>query len=175
MGFLEIAAAMKFLSNVDLVWGAGLNESGVLNYGKIFTRELVLIIWVIIGLAIVTYVLGFFKFRHDSPVKKITPLRVAFAALFFGLCIYLTTGILGRKARRARIIPSAEEFEICLQRSRQSARRTRVDDKRFRWSGDTRKGREQESVCRLHWVHVYELSLDGSEHVHTPRSPRRDG
>ena len=97
MGFLEIAAAMKFLSNVDLVWGAGLNESGVLNYGKIFTRELVLIIWVIIGLAIVTYVLGFFKFRHDSTVKKITPLRVLFAALFLGLCIYLTTGILGRK------------------------------------------------------------------------------
>ena len=97
MGFLEIAAAMKFLSNVDLVWGAGLNESGVLNYGKIFTRELVLMIWVIIGLAIVAYVLGFFKFRHDSPVKKITPLRVLFAALFFGLCIYLTTGILGRK------------------------------------------------------------------------------
>ena len=97
MGFLEIAAAMKFLSNVDLVWGAGLNESGVLNYGKIFTRELVLIIWVVIGLGIVTYILGFFKFRHDSPVKKITPLRVLFAALFFGLCIYLTTGVLGRK------------------------------------------------------------------------------
>lgn len=97
MGFLEVAAAMKFLSNVDLVWGAGLNESGVLNYGKIFTRELVLIIWVIIGLGIVTYILGFFKFKHDSPVKKITPLRVLFAALFFGLCIYLTTGVLGRK------------------------------------------------------------------------------
>jgi len=97
MGFLEIAAAMKFLSNVDLVWGAGLNESGVLNYGKIFTRELVLIIWVVIGIGIVTYILGFFKFRHDSPVKKITPLRILFAALFLGLCVYLTTGVLGRK------------------------------------------------------------------------------
>lgn len=97
MGFLEIAAAMKFLSNVDLVWGAGFNETGVLNYGKIFTRELVLIIWVVIGLGIVTYILGFFKFRHDSPVKKITALRVVFTALFFGLCIYLTTGVLGRK------------------------------------------------------------------------------
>ncbi|MEO8042925.1 MAG: cytochrome c biogenesis protein CcdA, partial [Acidobacteriota bacterium] len=97
MGFLEIAAAMKFLSNVDLVWGAGLNESGVLNYGKIFTRELVLIIWVVIGFGIVAYVLGFFKFRHDSPVKKITPLRIVFAALFLGLCVYLTTGVLGRK------------------------------------------------------------------------------
>ena len=97
MGFLEIAAAMKFLSNVDLVWGAGLNETGVLNYGKIFTRELVLIIWIVIGLGIVSYILGFFKFKHDSPVKRITPLRIVFAALFFGLCIYLTTGVLGRK------------------------------------------------------------------------------
>jgi thiol:disulfide interchange protein DsbD len=88
---------MKFLSNVDLVWGAGMNASGVLNYGKIFTRELVLIIWVIIGLGICAYILGLFKFRHDSPLKKITPLRIGFAALFFGLCIYLTTGVLGRK------------------------------------------------------------------------------
>ena len=97
MGFLEVAAAMKFLSNVDLVWGAGLNESGVLNYGKIFTRELVLIIWVIIGLAIVAYILGLFRFRHDSPVKKVTPLRIIFAMFFLGLCVYLTTGVLGRK------------------------------------------------------------------------------
>ncbi len=97
MGFLEVAAAMKFLSNVDLVWGAGFNDSGVLNYGKIFTRELVLIIWVIIGLGICAYILGFFKFKHDSPVKKITPLRIVFAALFFGMCIYLMSGVLGRK------------------------------------------------------------------------------
>lgn len=97
MGFLEVAAAMKFLSNVDLVWGAGMNSSGVLNYGKIFTRELVLMIWVIIGLGICSYILGFFKFKYDSPLKKLTPLRIGFAALFFGLCIYLTTGVLGRK------------------------------------------------------------------------------
>ena len=97
MGFLEVAAAMKFLSNVDLVWGAGFNETGVLNYGKIFTRELVLIIWIVIGLGIVAYVLGFFRFKHDSPVKKITPLRIIFAGLFLGLCFYLTTGVLGKK------------------------------------------------------------------------------
>ncbi|HKP69199.1 MAG TPA: cytochrome c biogenesis protein CcdA [Pyrinomonadaceae bacterium] len=97
MGFLEVAAAMKFLSNVDLVWGAGFNETGVLNYGKIFTRELVLIIWIVIGLGIVAYVLGFFRFKHDSPVKKITPLRIIFAGVFLGLCFYLTTGVLGKK------------------------------------------------------------------------------
>ncbi len=97
MGFLEIAAAMKFLSNVDLVWGAGLSSSGALNYGKIFTREVVLIIWVVLGLGIVTYILGLFKFKHDSPIKKITPLRIFFAVVFLALCVYLTTGVLGRK------------------------------------------------------------------------------
>ena len=97
MGFLEVAAAMKFLSNVDLVWGAGLSASGALNYGKIFTREVVLIIWTVLGLGICAYILGFFKFRHDSPIKKITPLRILFSVMFFAFCIYLTTGILGRK------------------------------------------------------------------------------
>ena len=97
MGFLEIAAAMKFLSNVDLVWGAGMSASGALNYGKVFTREIVLIIWIAIGVGICLYVLGLFKFRHDSPVKKITPLRVFFAVVFLGLCIYLATGLLGKK------------------------------------------------------------------------------
>ncbi len=97
MGFLEIAAAMKFLSNVDLVWGAGLSSSGALNYGKVFTREVVLIIWVVLGLGIVTYILGLFKFKHDSPVKRITPLRIFFAGVFLALCVYLTTGVLGRK------------------------------------------------------------------------------
>lgn len=97
MGFLEIAAAMKFLSNVDLVWGAKFTETGLLNYGKIFTRELVLMIWVVIGIGIIAYILGIFKFKYDSTVKKITPLRMVFAALFFALCVYLTTGILGKK------------------------------------------------------------------------------
>ena len=40
MGLLEVAAAMKFLSNVDLVWHWG-----------IFTRTVVLVSWVVIALA----------------------------------------------------------------------------------------------------------------------------
>ncbi len=97
MGFLEIAAAMKFLSNVDLVWGAGMTAGGALNYGKIFTREVVLIVWILLGIGICLYILGLFKFRHDAPVKKINPLRVVFAAMFLVLCGYLTTGLLGKK------------------------------------------------------------------------------
>src|SRR5204862_7672167 len=40
MGLLEIAAAMKFLSNADLVWSWG-----------IFTRPVVLIAWILIAVA----------------------------------------------------------------------------------------------------------------------------
>lgn len=97
MGFLEVAAAMKFLSNVDLVWGAATLTGGALNYGVILTREVVLIIWIVIGLVICAYILGLFKFRHDSPVKKMTPLRALVALGFLGVGVYLTTGVMGRK------------------------------------------------------------------------------
>jgi thiol:disulfide interchange protein DsbD len=97
MGFLEIAAAVKFLSNIDLVWGAAYAGSSGPFYGFAFTREMVLLVWIAIGIGISLYILGVFKFKHDSPVKELTPLRIIFAGAFIALCIYLTTGILGRK------------------------------------------------------------------------------
>ncbi len=95
MGFLEIAAAMKFISNVDLVWGSG--GTGTLNYGFIFSREIVLMIWVIIGLTIAAYILGLFRFKYDSPIKRRGPLRFVFAGLFVVLSIYLALGVMGWK------------------------------------------------------------------------------
>jgi len=52
MGLLEVAAAMKFLSNVDLVWGWG-----------IFTRTVVLISWVIVALLLMAQFLMTSKAR----------------------------------------------------------------------------------------------------------------
>ena len=98
MGFLEVAAAMKFLSNVDLVWTSWLKTSAdSMNYGTIFSREVVLNVWVLIAIAIGLYVLGVFKFKLDSPVKKITAVRILIAVVAFALGVYLTTGILGKK------------------------------------------------------------------------------
>jgi thiol:disulfide interchange protein len=97
MGFLEVAAAVKFLSNVDLVWGAAYAGSNGAFYGWAFTRELVLMIWIAIGLAITAYILGLFRLKHDSPVRKLSTLRIIFAGIFLAICVYLTTGILGRK------------------------------------------------------------------------------
>ncbi|NNE97887.1 MAG: hypothetical protein HKN25_02575, partial [Pyrinomonadaceae bacterium] len=98
MGFLEIAAALKFLSNVDLVWTSFFKASpDSMNYGTIFSREVVLGLWVLIAIAIALYVLGIFKFKLDSPLKKITPVRIIVAVAAFLLGAYLTTGILGKK------------------------------------------------------------------------------
>lgn len=95
MGFLEIAAALKFISNVDLVWGS--DGSGAVNYGLVFSREVVLTIWVAIGILIAAYILGFFKLRYDSVVKRIGPMRAVFAGLFVLISIWLGSGVFGMK------------------------------------------------------------------------------
>src|SRR6266511_4712715 len=53
MGFLEIAAAMKFLSNADLVWSWG-----------IFTRSVVLIAWIVTAAALAAYLAGPWRARE---------------------------------------------------------------------------------------------------------------
>jgi len=85
MGLLEIAAAMKFLSNADLVWRWG-----------IFTRSTVLAVWIASGLLIVLYVLGRFRLSHDSPVDSIGPVRMLIALVFLSAVIWLTPGLFGR-------------------------------------------------------------------------------
>jgi thiol:disulfide interchange protein DsbD len=84
MGFLEIAAAMKFISNVDLVWN-----------WHIFSREVVLAIWLCIALLAAIYLLGIFRMPLDSPVKKLGILRFFFSAVFLAIGVYLFTGLMG--------------------------------------------------------------------------------
>lgn len=86
MGFLEIAAAMKFLSNVDLVWHWG-----------IFTREVVLASWLAVTLLITLYLLGKFQLSHDSPVERIGAVRLMIALVSLALGFYLLSGLFGRR------------------------------------------------------------------------------
>jgi thiol:disulfide interchange protein DsbD len=85
MGLLEIAAAMKFLSNADLVW-----------HWNIFTRPVVLSVWVAIGILTVVYLLGRFRMPHDSPVDSVGALRLTFAIVFLATTVWLLTGLFGR-------------------------------------------------------------------------------
>jgi thiol:disulfide interchange protein len=86
MGFLEVAAAMKFISNVDLVWKWG-----------IFTRSFVLAIWIAIGIVLATYLLGKFQLPHDSKPERIGAFRVMSAILSLAISFYLLTGLFGAK------------------------------------------------------------------------------
>lgn len=85
MGFLEIAAALKFVSNVDLVWGWG-----------VLPREVFLAIWVGCGALIVLYVLGVYQLKLDSPVKAVGTPRTVFAIIFASITIYLFNGMSGK-------------------------------------------------------------------------------
>ncbi len=86
MGFLEVAAAMKFISNVDVVWKWG-----------IFTRDTVLAIWIAIGIILSLYLLGKFQLSHDSKPERIGAFRLVSAILSLAISVWLITGLFGAK------------------------------------------------------------------------------
>lgn len=93
LGFLELALAIKFLSNADLVeqWG-------------LLKREIFIGLWIIIGILAVLYLLGKIRFAHSSPVKKFSFVRIAFIILFASFTIYLIPGLTKSKWADLRLI-----------------------------------------------------------------------
>ncbi|MCY7376046.1 MAG: thioredoxin family protein, partial [Pyrinomonadaceae bacterium] len=86
MGFLEVAAAMKFISNVDLIcnWG-------------IFTRPVVLAIWIALFSVLAVYLLGKIKLPHDSKPERIGAFRLMSAVASLAVSFFLLTGLFGAK------------------------------------------------------------------------------
>lgn len=85
MGLLEIAAAIKFISNADLVWSWGL-----------MPRELFIGIWIACSLLIVLYILGIFRLPHDSPVEKVGTPRIVISIFFASIGFFLFAGLTGK-------------------------------------------------------------------------------
>ncbi len=84
MGFLELAAAMKFISNVDLLYQWG-----------ILTRPVFIAFWLAIALVTSVYLLGFFRFPHESASESTGALRVIFAVFFIAVTAFLFRGMMG--------------------------------------------------------------------------------
>lgn len=84
LGFLEIALALKFASNADLVVQAG-----------VLTREVFLAIWIGLFTLLSLYLLGFFKTHHDGEVKYLSVTRLMFATLSLSFTIYMLPGLWG--------------------------------------------------------------------------------
>ncbi|MBK9246606.1 MAG: thioredoxin family protein [Ignavibacteria bacterium] len=86
MGFLEIAAAMKFISNFEMAWKWG-----------ILPRDMFLAVWIGCSILIVIYVLGVYRLKLDSPVSNVSAFRIVWAIFFATITIYLMTGLFGGK------------------------------------------------------------------------------
>ena len=84
MGFLELAAALKFISNVDLIY-----------QWEILTRPVFITVWLSIGLITTLYLLGKFQFPNEPSVDSIGAVRVLSAIFFFAVTIYLMRGLFG--------------------------------------------------------------------------------
>lgn len=85
LGLLELALALKFLSNVDMAYHWG-----------ILSKEVFLSIWIVIFALIGVYLLGKIRFAYDSEVGAISVTRLLFAIASFAFMVYLIPGLFGR-------------------------------------------------------------------------------
>ncbi len=84
MAFVEVAAAFKFFSNVDLVWDT-----------QILTRPVLLSIWIVLFGISGFYLLGKIKFSEDDTVDAIGAGRTGLGMFFMSLTVYLLYGLFG--------------------------------------------------------------------------------
>ena len=91
LGFLELALAVKFLSNADLVeqWG-------------LLKREVFIGIWIIIGVGIVLYLLGVFSKQENKP--RFTKTRWGFIIFFSAVTLYLVPGLTNTRWSNLKLI-----------------------------------------------------------------------
>lgn len=104
LGFIEIAFALKFLSNVDLAY-----------HWNWFDREVFLSLWIAIGLLMGLYLIGKIKFSHDSDLAFMSVPRTFIAIIVFAFVVYMIPGLWGAplKSISAFLPPlSTQDFDI---------------------------------------------------------------
>jgi len=85
LGFVEIAAALKFISNVDIVWE-----------WHWLSRELFLALWVAIFIATALYLFGMIRIK-DECTTEVSPARMLAGLCFLMLSLYCGYGALGNR------------------------------------------------------------------------------
>jgi thiol:disulfide interchange protein len=82
--FILLAFGMKFLSNIDQVYGLNL-----------ISREVYLAVWIVLFFLLGIYFLGKIKFAHDSELTHVGVGRLFLSVITFSFVVYLFTGLLG--------------------------------------------------------------------------------
>ncbi len=104
LGFLELALALKFLSNVDLAY-----------HWNWLDREVFLSLWIAIFGLMGLYLIGKIKFSHDSDLKFLSVPRTILAIVVFSFVVYMVPGLWGAplKSISAFLPPSAtQDFDL---------------------------------------------------------------
>ncbi len=103
LGFLELALALKFLSNADLVKG-----------WRILDREVFISLWVVIFVLLGMYLLGKLKFHHDDELPKndfglpyLSVTRLFFAIASLSFAVYMVPGLWGAPIKSDRCFCAA--------------------------------------------------------------------
>ena len=91
LGFIELALALKFLSNADLARG-----------WRLLDREIFIAAWIVIFILLGIYLLGKLKFHHDDELPKndfglpyLSVTRLLFATTSLIFAVYMIPGLWG--------------------------------------------------------------------------------
>lgn len=150
LGFLELALALKFLSNADLVVQA-----------NIITREVFLVLWIIIFAIWGFYLLGKLKFSHDSEMKFISFGRLSLAIIVFSFTLYLIPGLWGAPLKLISGFPPPDFYSEWDHSGAIPAGNKIAEE-----SGNNRKSNHCPNG--LNCFHDYEEGLAYAKKVHKP-------
>ena len=85
LGFLEIALALKFLSNVDLAY-----------HWQFLDREVFLVLWIATGTFLTLFLAGMLRIEKTPPLSEgVGVFRICFAIISLAFTIYLLPGLWG--------------------------------------------------------------------------------
>jgi len=102
--FILLAFGLKFLSNIDQVYGLG-----------ILNRETYLAIWIVLFFMLGLYLLGKIKFPHDTDLPYLGIGRFLLSVAAFVFSVYLFTGLLGAPLTAvSALIPPAGDSAYSL-------------------------------------------------------------
>ena len=103
-GFIELALAMKFLSNLDLIY-----------HWNLLDRDVFLTIWIVDFFLLGYYLIGKLKFSHDSVLQFISVPRLFFAIAAFCFALYMVPGLWGAPLKPlSGLIPPATTQDFNL-------------------------------------------------------------
>ncbi|QDA60925.1 protein-disulfide reductase DsbD family protein [Hymenobacter jejuensis] len=84
LGFVELMLALKFLSMADLAY-----------HWNLLSRDLYIVLWIVLSALLGFYLLGKFRLSHDSELTHLSVPRLLMAVLSFSFMVYLVPGLVG--------------------------------------------------------------------------------